>query len=103
MSWLGLLVFTIGNLITRSLGMFVLSRRVGTASDGAPWTRIVTLVPLAIVTAVFAVQTFSSRGHLELDARVIGVGLAGLAAWRRAPMVVVVLIAAGVTAGLRAL
>ena len=104
MTWLGLLVFSVGNVITRSLGMFVLSRRVGAeAPPDATWTRVANLVPLAIVTAVFAVQTFSSRGNLGLDPRVVGVIAAGLAAWKRAPMVVVVVIAAGVTAGLRAL
>ena len=102
MTWLGLLIFTVGNILTRSLGMFVLSRRVGAASSDATWTRVANLVPLAIVTAVFAVQTFSSRGNLGLDPRVVGVSAAGLAAWKRAPMVVVVVIAAGVTAGLRA-
>lgn len=100
MTWLALAIFATGNMITRSVGMFVLGRHMG---PDAKWTRAASLVPLAIVAAVFAVQTFSSRGELELDPRILGVTLGGVAAWRNAPMVVVVLIAATTTATLRAI
>ena len=99
MTWLALGVFAVGNIITRLVGMFILGKHVG---PEAKWTRVASLVPLAIVAAVFAVQTFSSRGVLELDPRILGVTLGGIASWRRVPMVIVVLIAAGTTAGLRA-
>jgi branched-subunit amino acid transport protein len=99
-TWLALAIFATSNMATRTIGMFVLGKHVG---PDAKWTRTASLVPLAIVTAVFAVQTFSSRGQLELDPRVLGVALGGVAAWRGSPMVVVVIIAAGTTAGLRAL
>jgi hypothetical protein len=44
------------------------------------------------------VETFSSGRSLILDARVLGAAFAVIAVWRRAPMIVVVLGAAAVTA-----
>jgi len=100
MSWAALLVFSVGNAITRTLGMFVLGRR----SNLSPtWTRLMALVPIAVVAAVFAAQTVTSRDQIVLDARILGVAAASVAVWRKAPMVVVVLVAAAVTAGVRAL
>ncbi|MFN0090172.1 MAG: AzlD domain-containing protein [Acidimicrobiales bacterium] len=100
MSWPALAVFAVGNLITRAIGMFILGGRVG---PNARWTKLMSLVPISVVAAVFAVQTFTTRDQIVLDARVLGVGAAAFTVWRRAPMVVVVLVAAGVTAAARAL
>ncbi len=100
MTWLALLVFSIGNAITRAIGMFAFGGRVG---PDARWTRLVSLVPISVVAAVFAVQTLTSRDQIVADARVLGVAAASVAVWRKAPMVLVVLVAAGVTAGARAL
>lgn len=100
MSWLALAIFSVGNLLTRAIGMFVLGGRVG---PNARWTKLVGLVPISVVAAVFAVQTFSSRDEIVFDARILGVAAASVAVWRKAPMVVVVIVAAGVTAGARAL
>ena len=100
MTWLALCVFSVGNILTRSLGMFVLGSRVDVS---AKWTKLVGLVPISVVSAVFAVQTLSTRDQIVFDSRVLGVAAAAIAVWRKAPMVVVVLIAAGVTAGARAL
>ena len=100
MTWTALAIFSIGNALTRTIGMFVLGRM---ASVDPRWTKLMGLIPIAVVAAVFSVQTFTSRSDIVLDARVIGVAAASVAVWRRAPMVVVVLVAAGVTAGVRAL
>jgi MinD superfamily P-loop ATPase len=48
-------------------------------------------------------DTFSMGQHLQIDARAAGVGCAVLAAWRRAPLIVVIVVGAGVTALIRAL
>lgn len=100
MSWLGLLVFSVGNVITRAIGMFVLGGRVG---PNARWTKLVALVPISVVAAVFAVQTLGSRDQIVFDSRILGIAAASIAVWRKMPMVVVVLVAAGVTAVSRAL
>ena len=100
MSWWALLVFTVGNVMTRAIGMFVFGGRV---SPDAKWTKLVGLIPISVVAAVFAVQTFSNKDQIVLDSRILGVAAASVAVWRRAPMVVVVVVAAAVTAGARAL
>ena len=65
--------------------------------------RCLALIPAALVTALIVKDTFSVGKELVLDARAAGVGLAAVAAWRKAPLVVVILIGAGVTALVRAL
>ena len=100
MSLLAHAILSAGNAITRAIGMFVLGRR---AAVNPRWTKLMALVPIAVVAAVFAVQTFTSRDQIVFDARVAGVAAASIAVWRRAPMVLVVIVAAGVTAGVRAL
>ena len=49
------------------------------------------------------VSTVADGQATALDARAVGVAAAGIALWRRAPFVVVVLVAVAATAGARAL
>ena len=50
-----------------------------------------------------ALQTFSTQNELVIDARVAGIATAALLAWKRAPMFLIVVVAAAVTAGVRLL
>jgi branched-subunit amino acid transport protein len=61
--------------------------------------RIVTLVAVSLIAALVATSAFAEGSSLQLDARVAGVAVGGVAVWRGAsfPMVVVV---AAVTAAL---
>ena len=63
---------------------------------------LVSLLPVTLFSALVALMTWERAGELVLDARVAGVAAAAVAAWRRASMVVVILVAMAVTAGLRA-
>ena len=65
--------------------------------------RVASLVTVALLAALLAVQTIASGQRLTVDARVPAVAVAAVLLWRRAPFVVVVVVAAGVAAGLRAL
>jgi hypothetical protein len=94
----GLLLFLGGVFGLRMLGGFGLASVLG---NDERWTRLLTLLPLSIVAAVTAVQTFTTRQSIVLDARAIGVGVAALASWRRLPLGVVVVLAAGTTALVR--
>lgn len=60
-------------------------------------------LPVALLAALTAVQTFASGQALVLDARVAGVAAAVVALLLRAPFLVVVVVAALTAAGLRAL
>jgi uncharacterized membrane protein len=59
---------------------------------------VVELLASALLAALVVVETFGSGRSLTLDARVLGVAFAAVALWRRAPMTVVVVGAAAVTA-----
>ncbi|WP_250445104.1 AzlD domain-containing protein [Actinotalea sp. C106] len=64
--------------------------------------RIAGLVTVALLAALVGVQTFTSGEAVVVDARLVAVGVAAVALALRAPFVVVVLLAALVAAGLRA-
>lgn len=96
-TWTAMLVLAAGVYGQRLLGM-----TAANASDTLTrWRPVLDAIPLAIIVAVIALQTASSAGSLEFDARLIGVGAAGLCIWRRMPLAVVVVVAAGVTALVR--
>ena len=63
----------------------------------------VVLLPAALLAALVAVSTFADGRQLAVDARAAGVAAAALALWRRANFVVVVVVAAVVTASFRAI
>lgn len=66
-------------------------------------SRIAALVTVALLAALVAVQTLESGRSLAVDSRLVAVGVAAVALWRRAPFIVVVVLAAAVAAGLRSL
>ncbi|MER6914164.1 AzlD domain-containing protein [Streptomyces sp. NPDC000594] len=65
--------------------------------------RLAALLPVALLAALTAQQTFGAGSTLVLDARAAGLGAAALALVLRAPFLVVVAAAVAVTAGVRAL
>ena len=64
---------------------------------------VVELLASALLAALVVVETFGKGRTLVLDARVLGSAFAVIAVTRRAPMIVVVLGAAAVTAMARLL
>jgi hypothetical protein len=71
--------------------------------NGPRLAPVVGLVTVALLAGLFAVQSFASGTALTVDARLPAIAVAGVALWRRAPFVVVVILAAVVAATLRAL
>lgn len=65
--------------------------------------RVSGLVTVALLAALVGVQTFTSGGHLVLDARLLALAVAAVALALRAPFIVVVVLAAAVAAVVRAL
>lgn len=99
MTWTLVLALAAGAFAFKVIGMFVVGRRsLPPAVD-----RCLALIPPALVTALVIKDTFSIGQHLQLDARAAGVGVAVVAVWRKAPFVVVIILAAGVTAAARAI
>lgn len=103
MSWPAIAVLVVGAYGFKALGVFGLARLGG--GDRAAilrWFPVVAgLIPAALFAALIAVQTLEVDGSLRIDARVAGVTVAGIAVIRRAPFVVVVLVAMAVTALIR--
>ena len=72
--------------------------------DGPRLSRVASILPVALLSALVAVQTFTgSGGTLTLDARAAGVAVAVTALLLRAPFLVVVILAAATAGTLRAL
>jgi hypothetical protein len=97
-SWAAILVLAGGAYACKAIGLLVLGPR---AASG-PALRFVALLPAALLSALVMVETFGGVRALVIDARVAGVAVGAVAAWRRGPFAVVILVAAAVTAGLRA-
>lgn len=56
------------------------------------------LMPIALLAALAATQTFTAGTSLAVDARIVGLLVAGLLLWRRAPFLVVIIAGAAATA-----
>jgi branched-subunit amino acid transport protein len=65
--------------------------------------RMIVLLAPAILAALVAWATFGSDRRLVIDERVFGIAAAAIAIWFRAPLLLVVIVAGGVTALARAL
>ncbi|MFF7215839.1 AzlD domain-containing protein [Streptomyces sp. NPDC008238] len=63
--------------------------------------RLAALLPIALLAALTALQTFGDGRALALDARAAGLAAAGVALLLRAPFLVVVAVAVVVTGALR--
>jgi uncharacterized membrane protein len=70
--------------------------------ENASIRKVAGLMPVALLAALVAVQTFADGQQLVIDARVAGVAAAVVALLLRAPFLVVVVVAAVTAALLRA-
>jgi branched-subunit amino acid transport protein len=95
-----LVVLAVGTYALKALGPFLLAGR----PEMPAWlTRLSNLAPVALLSALAAVGTLTTRQDLTVDARLTGVLAAGVALWLKAPFVVVVIAAALTTAATRAI
>ena len=65
--------------------------------------RIAGYVTIALLSALTAVQAFTTKGGIAVDSRVVALAVAAVLLWRRAPFIVVVVLASATTAVLRQL
>jgi branched-subunit amino acid transport protein len=97
MTWGLIAALAAGAYGFKVLGLVVLGGR----HLPAPLERCLALIPAAMLAALVVNETFARGQDLVLDARVAGVGVAAIAAWRRAPLLVVIVLGAAVTALVR--
>ncbi|WP_267243790.1 AzlD domain-containing protein [Streptomyces sp. PR69] len=97
--WIAIGATAVGCYLVKLAGLLVPAH----ALERPSVQRLAALLPVALLAALTAQQTFSTGGSLALDARAAGVGAAAVALALRAPFLVVVGAAVAVTAGARAL
>lgn len=99
MTWTLVVLLALGAYGFKVLGLVVLGGR----QLSAPLDRCLALIPAALIAALVVKDTLSVGQELVIDARLAGVAAAVVAAWRRAPLIVVIVVGATVTAVVRAL
>ena len=99
MTWTLIILLTIGAYAFKVTGLVFLGGR----SLPPMFERCLALIPAAVVTALVMKDTFTTGQELVLDARALGIAVAGIAAWRKAPLIVVIVLGAAVTALVRQL
>jgi len=97
--WIAVLAASLGCYAEKLLGYLV----PASVLESRAFRQISGLMPVALLAALVAVQTFAAGMALTLDARVAALGVAIVALMLRAPFLVVVLLAGITAAGLRML
>ena len=96
--WAAVLIGSLGCYLVKLVGYF-LPRSV---LENESVRRVAGLLPVALLAALVAVQTFAIGQTLVIDARLAGLAAAVIALLLRAPFLVVVLVSAIPAALLRA-
>lgn len=99
MIWAGLVVASAACYGLKLAGLSLPARWL----QDARIQRTVPLLPVALLAALIATQTFSLGQHLVLDVRAAALAVAVIAVLLRAPFLVVIVVAAATAALLRLL
>ena len=97
MTWTAVLVISGGAYLLKLVGVMA-GNRFAVALEP-----VAALVPPALFSAIIVIMTVADGPSIVVDARLAAVGLAAVAVWRRAPFVVVVVVAMAATALVRLL
>lgn len=97
MSWWIIATMALGAYAFKALGLFGLSRVELTG----PLADLVRLLPAAMFAGLVLQQTLTGAGADIIATRSIGVAAGAVAVWLKAPLLVVIVVAAGVTAAAR--
>lgn len=89
-----LIVLATGTFVLKSAGPVLLGdRRLPTRLQA-----VVDLLPAALLSSLAIVSTLGAGRDVVLDARLVGMVVAAVALWRRAPFVLVIVVASAATA-----
>jgi branched-subunit amino acid transport protein len=97
--WLAIVVVGVATVMLKATGPVLLGGRELPPRLNA----LVGLLAPAVLAALVVTQVVGGDRELVFDARLVGLGAAGVAIALRAPLVAVVVVAAAATAGARAL
>ena len=99
MSWVLVIALAVGAYGFKVTGLVVLGgRTLPTVLE-----RCLALIPAAVITALVVKDTLTLGQDVVIDARAAGIVAAVVAAWRKAPLIVVIVLGAVVTALVRKL
>jgi branched-subunit amino acid transport protein len=98
-SWLTVALCVVTTAAIRGFGPVT----VGGRTFDPRTQRVLALLPAALLSALVVTETLIVDGALDVDARLAGVGFAGVLLWLRASVIWVVIGAAAFTALLRLL
>ena len=96
--WVAILGVALASAAIKAMGPVLVGGKELPPSAGA----VIALLAPALLTALVVTETFGEDGHLILDERAVGVGVAALALALRAPVLLAVALAALTTALVRA-
>lgn len=97
MTWAAILLAGLGCYLLKLAGLSVPQRLI----EHPLVERVADLLPVALLSALIAVQVLADGATLTVDARLLGLGAAVVALQLRAPFIVVVVVAAGSAALVR--
>lgn len=97
MSWTLVIWLSIGAYAFKMTGFVI----VGSRKLPEVLSRCLMLIPAALLGAMVLNGTFTDAQSIAVDERAIGLFVAVIAAWRKLPLIVVVVLAAATTALLR--
>lgn len=97
MSWTLIIALAVGAYAFKFTGLVI----VGGRTLPAPFERCLALIPAAVISALIMKDTLTQGRDIVIDARAAGIAVAVIAAWRRAPLIVVIVLGAATTALLR--
>ncbi|HEY1487392.1 MAG TPA: AzlD domain-containing protein [Micromonosporaceae bacterium] len=95
--WIAVLTGSAGCFLLKYAGWSVPKRLLSNTRI----QRVAALLPIALLTALIVIQTFTIGKHIVLDARAGGLAVACIAVLLRAPFLVVVVLACITTALIR--
>ncbi len=99
MSWALVIWLSVGAYAFKMFGFVV----IGSRKLPATLSRCIVLIPAALLAALVFNGTFTNAQDIVLDERAFGLLVAVGAAWRKMPLIIVVILAAATTAMLRAI
>ena len=92
--WVAIVAVTLATVAFKAAGSIL----AGVSELPPRVNAVMALLTPALLTALVVTGTFGEGGHLELDEKAFGVGVAAIAMALRAPVIVAVVLAAVVTA-----
>ena len=95
--WASILIASFGTYVEKLVGYLLPHHMLERESI----RRMTGLLPVSLLAALVAVQTFAVDQAVAIDARLLGLGVAVVALLLRAPFLVVIIVAAASTALIR--